>query len=170
MSIEPLIAEAESKDKLVRFVPTRTRHAVRRRAFLSKVASEEIRSSGSAAVLFKGAGHIEAALTKWVLGERIYEGFLKRLKPPPVADIWEIRVVQPTPQWRVFALFACPNTLIIYRSHTRGFLDKKGSAAWKSAMKGSAQFWAEIFGTEPPYRQGDRSVDYVTENCDDFKV
>jgi hypothetical protein len=37
-------------------------------------------------------------------------------------------------------------------------------------MKGSAQFWAEIFGDAPHFVGGDRSRDYVMENCDDFEV
>ncbi len=164
------MASAEQSGKLVRFVPTRTRHKPRRRAFLSEMALDEIRNPKSAANAFRSAGYIEAALTKWVLGERIYEGFLKRLKPPPVSDIWEIRVVEPNPKWRVFMLFACPDTIIVYRSHTRGHLGNRGSKAWMDAMKGTAQFWHETFGRIPHFDGGDRSCDYVTENCDDFRV
>lgn len=169
MSIEDLIAAAEHDRKLFRFVPARTRRSPRRRAFLSNAANEEIINANSALSLFRGAGFVEAALTRWVLGDPIYKGFLKRLRPPP-ADIWEIRVTQPTPQWRVFMRFAYADTIIVMKTYSRGLLGQEGSKAWNGAMIECEAFWKEIFATCPPFVRGDRSVEYVTENCDDFKI
>jgi hypothetical protein len=169
MSIEDLIAAAEQDGKLFRFVPARTRRPTQRRAFLSCAAKEEIINANSALSLFRGAGFVEAALTRWVIGDRIYKGFLKRLRPPP-AEIWEIRITQPTPQWRMFMRFACADTVVISKTYSRGLLGKEGSKAWTDAMGECDACWKATFGDVTPYVMGNRAAEYVTENCDDFKI
>ncbi len=169
MSIEDLISQAERENRLVRFMP-RTRRPAKRRAFLSRVADQELRDPNNAGSILGGAGYMEAALARWVLGDPIYKGFIKLLKPPPVENVWEIRVVEPTPAWRMFVRFAAPDTIIVSRAHTRGHLNKRGSKAWADAMRECDACWREIFGDAAPFVCGERSVGYVTENCDDFKV
>jgi hypothetical protein len=76
MSIEALIAKVEAEHRLVRFLPERTRRPCRRRAFLSSQFSRELSNPNSAMALMRGSGYIQAQLTKWVLGDPIYKGFL----------------------------------------------------------------------------------------------
>lgn len=170
MSIETLIAAAERANppNLVRFVP-RSRHPPKRRAFLTAQAMTDLFDPNSAPNLLGGAGYSLAALTRWTLGERIYPEYIKRLDPPP-PEIWEIRVTAPRPQWRLFCLFPAMDTLIVTRCHSRSLLGRKGSAEWKRAMTDTAAQWSSLFGTAPPYANGDRSINYIAENRDDFEV
>jgi len=168
MSISDLIIKAEQNGQLLRYIP-RALRGCKRAAFLSKEAYNDINKELSAASLLGGTGYIHAALTKWVNGEYIYKGFIKRLaKPPP--DIWEIKVTEPNPQWRIFFRFADKDTIIISKCYSRNTLKDKNSQAWKEAMNGCETFWNNIFGNISPFVNEDRSINYVSDKCDDFKV
>ena len=168
MTIETLIKAAELDGRLIRFVP-RTRNPPQRRAFCSFRMIDEIRNPNSALNVLQGAGHVTAAITRWVAGDVIYKGFVKRLKPPP-PDVWEIRVTWPSPQWRIFGCFAAQDTLVLSHYRSRGALGQFGSREWSAAMSECAAHWAGLFGSAPCYRNGDRSIGYVTGKCDDFKI
>ena len=145
----------QHEQKLFPYRPPPRRQSAQRRIFLTtpKLAED---------------GFVAAALTRFVVGDRIYRGFLKRLDPPP-EEIWEIRVTQPRPQWRLFGRFAEPDTLILTGFFTRGHLGDKGSEAWREAMADCAERWEALFPNHAPYSAASIH-DYVTENCDDFPV
>ncbi len=154
------------------FRPT-SRHPARRRLYLAGQAIEDFNDRGSAVNTLVGAGAIEAAMARWVLGGRIYGNgrrglFLTRLKPPP-PEIWEIRVTEHTPQARLFGRFAEPDTLIPTNLHTRGHLGKATSQAWAFAMASCARSWDRLFPNQPAFA-GPSIHDYISENCDDFPI
>jgi hypothetical protein len=113
------------------------------------------------------------------LGGRVYADdkgkarFLKRLDPPP-PEIWEIRVTEPRVQARLFGRFAEPDTLILFRFHSRGVLRNKKKAAakdseWRIVMTECDDTWNKLFPGIPPFI-GTSIHEYVTENCDAFAI
>lgn len=176
MSIISTIQNLEAQGSLLRYVPQRTLKPARRRLYLSPRMNQLLNDQLSPVNLLVGRGHIEAALTFWTIGDRIYDdgrhpsgpGFLKRLEGPP-PDVWEIRVTNPTPQARVFGRFAEPDTFIATDMHTRGYLGKKGSAAWAASCQQCADDWYELFPNNPAMT-GSYLSQFVTENRDDFAL
>ena len=171
MSILATIPTLETDGKLTRFIPRRGQ-IPRRRLFLAAPALKDLADRSSAVNLLVGRGFVEAALTRWTVGERVHgtkrKGyFLDRLCPPP-PEIWEIRVREPSVQARLFGRFAGPNTLILTKFYTRNLLGKKGSQAWQYAMAECDETWNDLFDG-PPF-SADTVGEYVTENCDDFPL
>lgn len=172
-SILDRIQALESSAELRRYTPERTRKLPRRRLYLSKAAVEDFANSASAVNALCGKGFIDAALTKWTLGERVHSDgkagrFLKDLEPPP-PEVWEIRVTEPTVQARLISRFAQPDTLILMKFYTRRLLGKKGSPEWKRATQNCETQWNKLFPDHPPFSAQSIS-EYVTENCDDFPI
>jgi hypothetical protein len=172
ISITATISTLEAVGKLTRYVP-RGRHLPKRRLYLTVEALNDLTNPNSAVNLLVRRSYVEAALTRWTLGERVYGNrrggrFLKRLDPPP-SEIWEIRVTEPTPQARLLGRFAEPDTLILTKFFTRGLLGDKGSQAWQNAMQECELSWNTLFAGTPPF-SGNRIHVYVTENCDDFPI
>lgn len=172
MSIRAHISALELDGKLVRYMP-RVPHPPKRRLYLGPEAQNDLNDPRSAVNVLVGKGWIIAALDRWTLGERIYGSskrgeFLDRLDPPP-SEVWEIRVTVPNVQARLFGRFAEPDTLILTKFHTRGFLGKRGSQAWKQAMHGCAKIWETHFPLISPFVGKDVHA-YITENCDDFPI
>ena len=168
MSIPALLISLQENGALFSYMPISTRKTARRRLFLTACAERERTNKDSAVNLLCGEGYIRAALDRWVLGERVYSAFLKKLIPPP-DEIWEIRVTAPRPQARLFGRFAEPDTLILTGFFTRDHLGKNGSAAWREAMKDCVRQWEALLSGHAPYSAASIH-DYVTENCDDFNV
>lgn len=165
--INALVASGE----LQPYVP-RGNLPARRRLYLSQDAQRDLTDNQSATNLLTGRGFIEAALTRWTAGERLYGTkrrgqFLDRLGPPP-PEIWEIRVTPPDIQARLFGRFAAPDTLILTKFHTRPYLGPGGSQSWVSAMASCKTTWDRLFDSEP--HTGQTIHDYVTENCDDYPL
>jgi hypothetical protein len=151
--------------------------SARRRLFLTADAHRVLTNPNSAVGLLEGRGPIEAAMTKWVQGERVYGryrngilrcGFMCRLDPPP-PEIWEIRVTEPLVRWRLFGRFAEPDTLLLTSLRTRTLLGRRGSTNWTSAMRDCDQAWHGLFPNHAPF-SAMRAGDYITENCDDFAL
>jgi hypothetical protein len=119
-------------------------------------------------------GLVEAELKRWVHNGRVWADldgkprFLKRLGSPP-AEIWEIMFTEPRVQLRLFCRFAEPDTLIGNKFHTRRMLGRKGSTAWRDAMRACEKHWNELFPGMVPF-SGKTIHDYVTDNCDDFTL
>lgn len=169
MSIQATIATLEATGKLARYEP-KSRHPPKRRLYLSATAAKDLYDRNSAVNLSIGRGDIEAAMTQWTLGGRVYGDrkkcrFLCRLKAPP-PEIWEMRVTAPIVRWRLFGRFAEPDTLILTKFHTRQMLGRKGSPVWKAAMLACTAEWDQLFGSVLPF-SGASIHDYVMENCDD---
>jgi hypothetical protein len=152
----------------------RTRRSPRRRLYLTAEAERERNNASSAVNLLVGRGFIDAALTRWTTGGRVYADdngkprFLKELEPPP-NDIWEIRVTEPAVQGRLLGAFLEQDTLILFRLHTRSLLGRKRSRAWGRAMSECTAGWAELFPCWPPLH-ADTIGDYISENYDDFEL
>lgn len=152
--------------------PSRRSQASRRRLYLTALAWDDLMNSNSAVNLLGCRGYIEASLTRWISGGRVYGDtrgrFLFRLDPPP-PEIWEVRVTEPIVQARLLGRFAEPDTLILTKFMTRPLLGKKGSTAWNSAMAECANSWGVLFGACAPFSAA-TIHEYVTENCDDFPI
>ena len=158
--------------ELRRFVPIGSKPA-KRKLFLTKSAMRDLDDDYSATNSLCGRGFIQQALTHWTRGERVWEHngkgeFLKRLDPPP-PEIWEIRVTAPRPQARLFGRFAEADSLIVTKFHTRDFLKDKDSANWETAINQCKNQWERLFPDFPPF-VGTKIGEYVTENCDDYKI
>jgi hypothetical protein len=172
MSISANIISLEAAAKLRRYTP-RTRRSAQRRLYLAGPASKDLTDPQSAVNLLVGRGYVEAALTRWAVGDLVYGDkrkgrFLARLDPPP-PEIWEIRVTDPVVQARLLGRFAEPDTFILTKFYTRQLLGDYGSSAWNSAMTECQATWNQVFGGIPPFAA--TSIhDYVTENCDDFPI
>jgi hypothetical protein len=173
MSIRDQIAAHEST-ALWRFEPPKT--VIKRRLYLTATARKHLTDPGSATNVLGLRGYIQAAMTHWVSGGRVRGDekgkarFLKRLCPPP-AEIWEIRVTDPTPQVRLLGRVVEPDTLILDRFHTRRYLGEKKSpnSGWKEALPACDSALNALFPMEPLFQR--QSIkDYVTENCDDYKI
>jgi hypothetical protein len=178
MSITPSIVALEAAGRLRRY-HLQSRLPAKRRLFLTESAVKDLDDPHSATNILGVRGFIESAMTRWVLGQRVYADekgrarFLKRLDPPP-PEIWEIRVIEPRVQARLFGRFAEPDTLILNKFYSRGVLrDKKKSAAqgseWQIAMAECEATWNKLFPGIAPF-SGQNIHAYVTENCDDFPI
>lgn len=174
MSISSVIVGLEKQGKLTRYVPERTTRKARRRLFMAQLMAQKFNDPKSAVNLLAGRGPINAALMTWALGDYLYDdgngrgGFIKRLDPPP-PEIWEIRITNPTAQVRVFGRFAEPDTFIATDMNTRDLLKRKGSQQWLQACSRCQSEWQSLFPSHGPF-QGSVVADYVTENCDDFRL
>ena len=155
MSIHATLIGLQHARKLFPYQPSETRNPPRRRIFLTAPDLDT-------------GGFVAAGLTRFVLGERVYKSFLKRLDPPP-EEIWEIRVTAPRPQWRLLGRFLEPDTLVLTGVFSRDALGRKGSAAWKAAIADCVRQWAVLFPGRSPH-SATTIHDYVTENCDDFPL
>jgi hypothetical protein len=166
------IAKLDGSGKLRRYEP-KIRHPLRRRLYMTSSAMKDFDAASSAVNMLVGKGYVEAALTRWVAGNRVYGDhkrgrFLDKLKPPP-PDVWEIRVTEPTVQARLFCRFAEPDTLILTNFHTRAHLGNAGSQTWKAAMAACVQSWDDIFAGASPFNAPNIQA-HVTENCDAFPI
>jgi hypothetical protein len=172
-SISDLLQQLERDGKILRFVP-KTRSLPARRLYLGTIAERERTSKDSAVNIIVGAGFVEASLTRWSSGGRIFADdrqkprFLKELEPPP-NDIWEIRVTEPVVQGRLLGAFIERDTLILLKLCTRAMLRNKSSPAWASVMRECESAWVGIFGSVPRMHAADIG-DYVSENYDYFKL
>jgi hypothetical protein len=140
--------------------------------YLALPALNDLTNDNSATNILSGRGYIEAALTRWTSGGRVFGDrrgrFLFRLDPPP-PEIWEIRVTEPVVQSRLLGRFAEPDTLILTKFYTRPLLGDKGSAEWTTGMAACEAIWNELFVGVAPF-SSDNIHAYVTENCDDFPI
>jgi hypothetical protein len=171
MSIRGILVQLQTAGKVVPYVP-QTRQPPRRRLYLAPAAYNDLTNPQSATNLLSGRGYIEAALTRWVSGNRIFGDtrgrFLFRLDPPP-PEIWEIRVTEPVVQSRLLGRFAEPDTLILMKFYTRQLLGKKGSLEWATGMATCEASWKELLDMRLPFT-ADTIHHYVTEDCDDFPI
>ncbi|MBV0888154.1 hypothetical protein KTQ54_06330 [Komagataeibacter oboediens] len=157
-----------------RFKPV-VRGPMKRRAFLTPAAQNDLENTNSAVWILGGEaaiGSIHNALTRWVTGGRVYKShdthFLKDLTPPP-PEIWEIRVTEPQPQFRIFGRFLEQDTFIVTNMHSRSFLGKKGSAEWGEAMATCETQWKSLPCMPDPMAENEISK-YVGEEFDDFPI
>src|ERR1051326_6188784 len=167
ISVANRLSALEAGKRIVPYRPV-SRYPARRRLYLAEQAIRDFNDRGSAVNMLVGAGVIEAAMTRWVLGGLVFGNrrrglFLVRLQPPP-PEVWEMRVIEHNPQARLFGRFAEQDTLILTAFYTRAHLGKKGSRAWCDAMNACVASWERLFpGTAP--LSGNTIHDYVSENC-----
>ena len=172
MSTQVALKALQDAKVLFAYRPTRTRLRARRRLFLTAGAEHQRIDPQSATNMLCGKGYVHAALDRWVLGNRIFGDrklrHLSDLCPPP-PEVWEIRVIEPRPQARLFGRFVEPDTLILTAFHTRDHLGNKGSQAWTYAMQDCVNQWDAFAPALLPF-SADSILQYVTENCDDFPI
>ena len=94
MSMSSKIRSLEAAGDLSRYTPRSG--TAKRRLYLAAPALRDLNDASSATNILVGRGFIEAALTRWTSGGRVYGNkrrglFLDRLCPPP-PEIWDIRV------------------------------------------------------------------------------
>jgi hypothetical protein len=171
MSIRDQIIAHEGT-ALWRFEPPKT--VIKRRLYLTVTARKHLTDPNSATNVLKLRGFIHNAMVHWVAGGRIRADergkprFLKRLCPPP-PEIWEVRVTDPIPQVRLLGRLVEADTLILDRFHTRGYLGNKGDPGWKEAMPACHAAFEALFPGEEIFQR--KTIhEYVTENCDDFRI
>jgi hypothetical protein len=172
MSTRLTIVQLQATGRLVPFVP-HIRQPARRRLYLAQPAITDLTNPESATNILSGRGYIEAALTRWTSGGRVFGDarrgrFLFRLEPPP-PEIWEIRVTEPVVQSRLLGRFAEPDTLILTKFYTRRLLGEKGSPEWAAGMTTCQGIWNELFPSIDPF-SAESIHNYVTDNCDDFPI
>lgn len=174
MSTAEQLAKLETDGKLFRFAP-KLRHGLKRRLYLTSEANRNFNDPNSATnFLPRPRGMIEAAMVRWVAGDRVFTDdrwkprFLKELDPPPCSDIWEIRVTEPTPNVRLIGAFLERDTLILSRFRTRTLLGKRGSQAWQDAMNGCTTDFTNLFQRPPMH--GQVLGEYISENYDEFTL
>lgn len=172
MSISQALKELQDAQVLFPYIPPRTRQRAQRRLFLTETAHNALHDPSSATNFLCKRGPIEAALTKWVLGEWINGDrkgrFIRDLSPPP-PEVWEIRVTEPIVQARLIGRFPEPDTLVLTSFHTRNSLGDKGSKAWFDAMKDCVDQW-EAFSPQLPLFDASTIHEYILDNCDDFPI
>jgi hypothetical protein len=170
-TISQEIAALEASKRLVRYEPRRRKP--KRRLYLGQAAVHELTAGSSAFGILGMQGRIRDVLERWTLGDRVWtdpDGKPRLLKPlfPPPPEVWELMVIEPGAQVRIFCIFAEPDTLIVSQMNTRKLLGKRNSKIWKEAKDKCDQHWKSLF-PHPPFK-GETIHDYVTENCDDFPV
>lgn len=169
--ISAKIASLEAARKLVRYEPRRVKAV--RRLYLCEQAVKDVTEASSALAVMRLQGSVLAVFDHWTAGRRVWvdaSGKPRLLKPlyPPDPKVWEMLVLEPGAQVRVFFVFAEPNTIVATHARTRNFLGKKNSANWLDAKAQCMRTWSELFDV-PPF-EGKTISDYVTENCDAFPI
>lgn len=165
------IAGLEASGKLVRYEPRRQKP--KRRLYLCQQAVRDVTDPCSAFAVLGLQGGILAVFEHWTVGNRVWadaDGKPRFLKPlyPPDPKVWEMLMLEPRAQVRVFFVFAEPNTIIATHARTRRLLGKRNSADWIEAKAQCMKSWNDLFGV-PPF-EGNTISDFVTENCDDFPI
>lgn len=110
--------------------------------------------------------HFLAATQRWVQGKPIHRWgkancFVKALDGPP-SSIWEIRVSEVAPQWRLIGAFAEKDTFVGIRVHNRTYLGDYKSKTWQEAMNATDAWWATHMSAHPRLTSVDKD-DLVTE-------
>lgn len=169
--IKRKIAHHEQAGNLVRYEPRRRK--AERRLYLCKQAVDDLVSPNSAFFVFGLQGRITNVLEHWVTKGRVWSdpaGKPRFLKPifPPEPNVWEMLMIEPGAQVRLFFVFAEPDTIVVSHMRLRSFLGKKGSQNWRDAKNQCMAAWNSLFDVPPHY--GKRLSDFVTENYDDFAV
>jgi hypothetical protein len=165
------LAALDQSGKLVPYVPRRQKAT--RRLYLGRQAVTDITSANSALAVLGIQGRVRDVFDIWTTGGRVWtdaRGKPRFIKPlfPPKPEVWEMMMVEPGAQVRIFFVFAEPNTIVASHMRTRAFLGKRNSQNWKDAKSDCMDAWNKLF-PHPPFK-GTTIHDYVTENCDAFAI
>lgn len=147
------------------------RRKAKRRIYLYKQAVKDLNDPSSAFGVLNLQPQLANVLEIWVTGGRVWTDANRKprfLKPiyPPSPDVWEMMMIEPRAQVRIFSLFAEPDTIFVSHMRTRAFLGKKGSQNWIDAKQYCWSTFINLFEVNP--FKSPSIHDYVTENCDDF--
>jgi hypothetical protein len=86
MSIAQAIKALDAANELFPYQPLGTRKRAKRRAYLTEAAARDFNDPQSAVNLLCGRAYIAGALTRWVLGDRVYgdhkQGRFLAILPP----------------------------------------------------------------------------------------
>lgn len=147
-----------------------------RAIFLSEELNRALADPRSALNFFDQKAEIIGFFERWISGSKIAVRLdnddrgaeLARLLPPP-EEIWEIRILSPRPQLRIFGRFIARDMLVVTAAWNRDQLGtaftRKGktSRSWMRAMHDCEREWSRLFGRAEPFR-GHAIRDYVSEN------
>lgn len=104
---------------------------------------------------------IHARLARFVNGEFVDNYYyMKRLHGTP-KDIWEILIKDMVPAYRIFGMFALPDTFICSHIKPRATLGRYKDPNWKEAMMTASNFWENLFPNIPRFTAQD-FTSYVT--------
>lgn len=163
MSIENRLIELKNEEELVAFKAPKGFKS-KRALFISKSVMNEILKANSNVGFHNCRPHIEAVFDNWVKGVEVAVSLggsgkgalLARLDPPP-PNIWELRVTDPSPQFRVFCMFAAKDILVATQIENRNVLGSKQtktgkkSAAWTKIMQDCNNEWVRLFPNNIPF-------------------
>jgi hypothetical protein len=165
------ISDLEAQGKLVRYAPQR--RVAKRRLYLCDQAVKDVTSPQSALAALAIQGRVRDVFERWTRGDRVWvdaAGKPRFIKPifPPAPEVWEMLMIEPGAQVRIFFVFAEPDTIIASHARTRSFLGRKNSQNWIDAKNDCMTAWKKLFPHEP--FKAASIHDYITENCDDFAI
>lgn len=153
--------EASGELKLWR--PIDVGQGIKRCLYLSKAADAALQQFAAQEGVHRAAGLLQD-LNRFSSGRMLrLPDDLKRLYAPP-PEIWELRMRQPKPQFRLIGGFYSLDTLIVVGAMPRDALAARG--AWRQAMAAADREWSRLF----PGRDrllGTKVEDYVTNTDPD---
>lgn len=174
MSIKAHLSALEDDGRVTSFRAP-TPHSSKRALYLTATLAEELKNPTSNVNYHKAASDCERMMERWVAGEpmKVKLGgagrgaMLARLDPPP-SDVWELRITDPSPQFRIFCQFVAPDILLATYVENRAVLGernrgRKRSQAWSNAMYSCANEVAELIAPHGSFTAG-TIEEYVTEN------
>lgn len=174
MSINDALRQLEIDGKVVRFQAPRG-FAAKRGLFLTEDLVKALNGTNGTVAFYKAKMPIISLFERWVKGDLVKVrlrghkrgAFVARLEPPP-PDVWEFRVTEPTPQFRVFFRFVSKDIAVATSIRTRAELGPKQtksgkkSHAWASVMRECGDHWGKLFGSAEPL-SGDDLSQFMTE-------
>jgi hypothetical protein len=99
-------------------------------------------------------------------GRRHKTAYIKHLEPER-DEVWEIRSVDPDPQFRRFGRFADTDLFIATHLMQRSWPGLFQSLAWKGSMRRCKAIWRTLF-VNWPAKEGTNVHDYISENVLDL--
>lgn len=174
MSMREKLMELEKEGRVHRF-PSPKGFNAKRALFMSEELVKAINGANTAVGFYKCKPEVIRLFERWVKGDLIKirmnghgkGAFIALLDDPP-PDVWELRVTEPKPQFRVFCRFVCEDMIVATSIRTRDELGPrqtktgKKSQAWASAMRDCVSMWSGLFPAHEPHN-GKVSSDFLTE-------
>jgi hypothetical protein len=119
-------------------------------------------------------GRLHADLDRFIAGAEIAVGgrrhksaYIKQLEPER-DGVWEIRSVDPDPQFRLFGRFADTDVFVATHLMQRSWLGVFQSFSWRQSIRRSKAIWGALFVSWPA-KDGDHIHDYISENVLDLR-
>lgn len=144
MSIREEILRRTNEGRLRQLLPRLSADPCIRRMYLTSELYEDLykdRSNDSEIRIF---AELEADLELFVISETLDSDYLTLLRPE-TEGVWEIRSTRPTPQIRVFGMFAARDCFIATNYADRDYLGDADSYQWKNEIRLAKETWRNLF-------------------------